>query len=419
MAVTQASRAVIKDYLIPFVNVKEFGAIGDLATDDTVAIQACIDASVSSGQSVYFPAGKYRVSSPLKVSPYNNMKVFGDGVNISQIRSTVAGSPTLLVGDHTTTSTRTFELENISVQYDGASPPVAGTIGIHCKNLVSPTNLKNFSIQKFYDGLRLEATSLQGNILISDFVIGNTESKGIELKGGVQGVWISKGKITARDNAGTPATGSIGIQVTYANGVYVDTVDSLLNERGCVIIPSVGETAHWLFFNNLICDTNNGAGIDINPQGGTVRGLNFKGCWASSNKDIGLKIRGSAASVVDGILIDNMQCTKNWFQGVRLLGGPATFRNIDIRGGQFLSNNQSNTSLPAIQVDSNISDFSIQGANCGSQSLFPNYQSYSIRVFAGTSDNYSIIGNTGGISNVTGVVRDDGTGVNKIVTNNI
>ncbi len=55
-------------------NVKDFGAVGDGVTDDTVAIQAAID----SGKSVYFPAGHYKVTATLY--PQANTKLIGESV---------------------------------------------------------------------------------------------------------------------------------------------------------------------------------------------------------------------------------------------------------------------------------------------------------------------------------------------------
>jgi polygalacturonase len=43
-----------------FVNVKDFGAIGDGVTDDTAAIRAAADA-VAPGGTIYFPSGTYFV----------------------------------------------------------------------------------------------------------------------------------------------------------------------------------------------------------------------------------------------------------------------------------------------------------------------------------------------------------------------
>lgn len=47
------------------INVKDCGARGDGATDDTEAIQRAIDAATQTGESVEFPAGEYLVSGPL------------------------------------------------------------------------------------------------------------------------------------------------------------------------------------------------------------------------------------------------------------------------------------------------------------------------------------------------------------------
>lgn len=44
-------------------NVRAFGALGDGVADDTVAVQAAIDAAEANSTSVYFPAGTYMVSN--------------------------------------------------------------------------------------------------------------------------------------------------------------------------------------------------------------------------------------------------------------------------------------------------------------------------------------------------------------------
>jgi hypothetical protein len=57
------------------INVKEHGAKGDGATDDTQAIRLALGAGTGC---VYFPAGTYRVSGQLNVP--KNMHILGDGV---------------------------------------------------------------------------------------------------------------------------------------------------------------------------------------------------------------------------------------------------------------------------------------------------------------------------------------------------
>ena len=50
------------------VNAKKFGAVGDGATDDTLAIQEAIDFAAKKGTSVFLPKGFYRVSKTLNLT---------------------------------------------------------------------------------------------------------------------------------------------------------------------------------------------------------------------------------------------------------------------------------------------------------------------------------------------------------------
>lgn len=69
------------------VSVKDFGAVGDGATDDTSAIQAALN---SGAGAVYFPEGTYPVSSALTLP--SNITLTGDGVGNTKL--TVVGTGT-------------------------------------------------------------------------------------------------------------------------------------------------------------------------------------------------------------------------------------------------------------------------------------------------------------------------------------
>lgn len=78
MALTKAHNRMIADAT---VNVKDYGATGNGTTNDTVAIQAAIDA-VTSGGTVYFPAGTYRIARTTGTDDRWGIKVTNSNVTL-------------------------------------------------------------------------------------------------------------------------------------------------------------------------------------------------------------------------------------------------------------------------------------------------------------------------------------------------
>ena len=83
---TGAINRPINDKLAETVSVQDFGATGDGVTDDTAAIQAAINsfattssASATGGGTVFFPAGKYRITSTLLIGYGVTLQGLGAG----------------------------------------------------------------------------------------------------------------------------------------------------------------------------------------------------------------------------------------------------------------------------------------------------------------------------------------------------
>lgn len=78
------------------VNVIDFGAVGDNVADDTTAIQAAVNSISSTGGKIVFPAGTYKITSPIILPPLGGISILGDGRNTTKIQKsgTTAASGT-------------------------------------------------------------------------------------------------------------------------------------------------------------------------------------------------------------------------------------------------------------------------------------------------------------------------------------
>lgn len=73
----------IKDYL---VNIKDYGAKGNGVTDDYNAIQTCMNANA--GKTIYFPAGTYKLSTPLQI-PKDRTTLIGNNAMLRSDQSCI------------------------------------------------------------------------------------------------------------------------------------------------------------------------------------------------------------------------------------------------------------------------------------------------------------------------------------------
>ncbi len=84
------------------INVKEYGAVGDNATNDSNAIKAALAAAITSGKPLYFPTAIYNVGTSQLVFLLNSaltsgVYIYGDGVARSIINAmNVTTSPQVL-----------------------------------------------------------------------------------------------------------------------------------------------------------------------------------------------------------------------------------------------------------------------------------------------------------------------------------
>lgn len=121
------------------VNVRDYGATGDGTTNDTVAIQAAIDAAAPNG-AVYFPAGTYRIARTtgtadrwgLKITG-SNLTLIGDQATLRRFNTDIStyalAYPILFVGtpdNNAAAATQNVTIEGISFQGENVQHALSG-----------------------------------------------------------------------------------------------------------------------------------------------------------------------------------------------------------------------------------------------------------------------------------------------------
>lgn len=83
----------IGNVVLPFVTVKQFGAVGNGIVDDTTSLQTAINYAISNNVELRFNPGTYKISSPLIINPNKNtFRMIGQVFNTIITTSTTMDS---------------------------------------------------------------------------------------------------------------------------------------------------------------------------------------------------------------------------------------------------------------------------------------------------------------------------------------
>jgi hypothetical protein len=113
----------LQSWLDQFASVLNFGAVGDGVTDDTDAINRalfqlyCRESNPQIRRSLFFPAGRYLVTSSIEIPPY--ALLCGEGINSSVI-VLAANSASQFVAVYSDSLQQT----GVNIGNNGATPPV-------------------------------------------------------------------------------------------------------------------------------------------------------------------------------------------------------------------------------------------------------------------------------------------------------
>jgi hypothetical protein len=155
------------------LNALEYGATGDGSTDDTAALQAWLDAAVSTRRAAYLPRGRYKITASLTVSLTDatkwqgGVRIYGDGSgfaadgtysgSVLEPTNAVTDAALVVTGVANTDNSNKGMVDGLTVQDLGIRGVSGGTNGhgIRVKYLTNAT-FRNLKIAYCQSGIKIE-----------------------------------------------------------------------------------------------------------------------------------------------------------------------------------------------------------------------------------------------------------------------
>ena len=377
---TGAVTRTVTSKLQESISVKDFGAVGDGYTDDTVAIKAAIAAAqtYAGGNSILFPAGNYLISSTLSISS-SSVQLVGEGRAISRITANFATTNIIQFNGVNYSGVKQLSINSSVARTANAAIYIASSHNIIIENIGLENNMWN--------GIQIEGGTDQFLTTVNDFEI---DSGNIGILVGSNAIasdtWIQNGVINACTNA--------GISFIEASGIYLYGIDIINCNVGLITSPTSGKTVSALFADAVLCDSCWSNGFNFLTSGGNVSEVVMSNCWGSTNgtrspnNGNGMYF-GQGSGKISAISVTNSIFYNNQGGGIFVQGAT----KVNITNCIVTTNStRSANNASGITFYQGSSNFSVVGGMCGYDNVAPlNYQQYGIYIDYSCT-NYSIVG---------------------------
>lgn len=399
-----------------YINVKDWGAVGDGVTDDTIAIQTALSGVATygfRGAEVLFPPGVYAISSTLLV-PSTSTRIKG----VTRGASTILPSSTFLGGDifQCGAGTEFIEFRNLEIF---SSVQRGSGAGINT-NGANDVIIDDVNFNNMFNAVNINGGSIK--VSISNCTIGETtyvSGVSIVINNGAAGDTYIGPNIISSNNGGHPAA---SIKIIQTGHTSINRCNFTSAVCGLLVQPAISGTVNYLFIDHSLFDSNaSGAAVfDASLLGAQIRSLKSVNAWyAGSTSNEGIKFMGTPSGTMSDLTFADCRILNNGTNGVTLnYGSGISFQNCTIAGNSQLATGASD----GIQVASGVGAFIIEDNLIGQAGTAGNTQRYGINLLAGANLGGIIVTDNNLALNVSGSMIDLSTVTSqtqKVIKDNI
>jgi hypothetical protein len=396
-ASAQAAATATPDW----VNVVTVGADNTGAHDSTSFIATAI--TQAGNGIVYFPAGTYLVSG--LISTGANCSFVGDGSSSTTITTNNPSSGILsLTGFGNRVQDLNFQAS--VVQSGGYFITMGGT-----GQVVERVTMNNFSSGINFTGNT--GTIVGVSMAQTGGVLPSSLGYGININnnngGGI--LWMDRILMNGEHAGGGASYAAAGININACPNVLISNSEIISMGQQLAMYTAVGGIIDSVWAINTGFD--NGAGSPSNSgivisSAGSVQRCKFTNCWTSSHPSQAFLIQTSGSGVVQAITISSHESYGNTGPGLQVLGNVS---GLIVNGSTFAQNGY------GILIGAGVSDFTLEGNQCGAYGGWAGNSVNGILVSSGASNRYIVTNNRLTGNGGTPLV-DSGSGTSKVVSNN-
>jgi hypothetical protein len=397
-----AVERTVANKLKDVVSVKDFGAVGNGATDDTAAIQAALN---SGNRYINVPSGNYLITS---LTLPDGVCLIGSASYNSVLTCTSVTATAITTGISN-------EIRNLKILSS-----VTKTAGFFINILGNGVLIDSCEIREYYIGISCGVVGgvlpVNPRVVNCVFSTSNTTLGG----GAIQFLSFSNALVSSCVITGTTVSTiqpTFGVRFQNGDTAFLSDSNITVHGKALLVDPASGSNCYALTVSSSIFDSAHqiSGGITVSSAeiipGGGVWNTRFTNCWfgLTSTKN-GCLISPSGAGTVDGIVFSGCEFTDNGECGLLVVG--ANSKNWIVTGGHSGGN-----ATVGIRAASATTNFNIVGHIAGSVSgRGPN--NIGISLDAAAEDNFLIAANVL-VGNTTSALSDSSTGTNGQIYNNV